>query len=87
MKTLLTAVTLTAAMALATAAFAGPGDMRSYPYGPVPTFTSQTGESPRGAPYSLTGDTNTTSDALRPQAFSIGGSRDVRTGAAFQNTR
>jgi hypothetical protein len=87
MKSLLTASSLMAALAFATASFAGPGDARSFPYGPVPMFTAQTGPAPEGAPYALTGNTNTTSDALRPNTFWIGGSRDMHTGAAFQNAR
>jgi hypothetical protein len=86
MKTLLTALTLTATMAFATASFAGPGDVRSFPYGNVATFTDQTGPAPEGV-YSLTGSTNTTSDALVPKVIWIGGNRDMRTTAAFTNAR
>jgi hypothetical protein len=86
MKTLLTALTLTATMAFATASFAGPGDVRSFPYGNVPTFTDQSGPAREGA-YSLTGSTNTTSDALAQKTVWIGGNRDMRTTATFQNAR
>jgi hypothetical protein len=86
MKTLLTALTLTASMAFATASFAGPGDIRSFPYGNVPAFTDQTGPAREGA-YSLTGGTNTTSDALAPKVVWIGGNRDMRTVATFRDAR
>jgi hypothetical protein len=85
MKTLLTALGLT--VALAGAAVAGPGDARSFPYGHVPMFTSQTGPAPQGAPYALTGDTNTTSDALAPTTVWIGGNRDMKTTATFRSAR
>lgn len=83
MKTLLATLTLT--VTFAAVAFAGPGDQRSFPYGPVPTFTAQTDT--QGAPYALTGSTNTTSDALRPTTVWIGGNRDMRSMATFQNAR
>ncbi len=85
MKAVLTTLTLATTMALATAAIAGPGDMRSFPYGPVATFSDQ-GRNAE-APYSLTGSTRTSNDALRPMIQWIGGSRTQRTVAVFSPAR
>lgn len=85
MKAVLTTLTLATTMALATAAFAGPGDMRSFPYGHVATFSDQ-GRNPE-APYSLTGSTRTSNDALRPAVRWIGGSRSTQTVAEFSSAR